>query len=652
MSLDRSVCDILARLAAAGTAREVAACLHGWVEEGRLRAFALWTLDNDTGPLRSLHAEGIDAAVSEWNVLPHDARSPLWRALDSGEGLLPAPMRADLAREGVEHWDIHVLRSPAGERLGVVLCGCPTAGVPEGTRIVLGALGAALARARRADADAVRSGLFAHVAELVSDGLIVATPDGAVPVYNPALARLTGWSPDDVRTHGWTNLVYPDPVVREDLQRGIVALMRGTPSEGIVRTLARKDGTEVSAAIWSRLVPHPSGFAPAMLGVFRDATGERLARKRAIWEESHAQLGKLAGGIAHEFNNLLAAIMGHADLVALRSDDPQVRSHAETILRSAERGADLSTQLLAFSGSGNTKTRAVSVATIVEQAAALFAPRVPPDVAFDHAIDASLPPVEADPGQLQQVLMNLLSNAIDAVGRRGAVAVSADLVPIPETARYRSPYATDDRTVRLRVRDDGPGFTADALANLFVPFFSGKDHGHGVGLPAVRGIVGAHGGAIDVSNDGGAIVDVYLPVSTRPELELPELLRDASGRGERIWIVDDQPAVLEFSRISLEAHGFDVRSFDGVPALRAALAALAPGAAPTVVVLDVVMPDGGGAAAWDALSTAGLYPRVVWTSGHTPDDVTLPEEGVFLQKPYTGADLAVVVHRLAGAGSR
>ncbi|MEZ4317894.1 MAG: ATP-binding protein [Myxococcota bacterium] len=647
---DTPACQVLVHLAAAATARQVAESLAGWVVSGQLQAIAVWTLDGRTGPLRPLHAEGVDASILEWKVLPGTQQSPLWRAIESGEDLVLTEVSEKLAATGVPHWRVVLLRGKAGNAVGVALCGLEGEEAPEHSETVFHTAGLALERAQHADRHAVFAGLFAHVAELTRDGVITATPDGAILAYNPALEKLAGWTPEEVRTHGWTNLVYPDPVVRDDLQRGIVALMMGTPSEGVVRTLACKDGTQLNAAIWSRLVPHPSGFPPAMIGVLRDVTSDRVARRRAIWEESHAQLGRLAGGIAHEFNNLLAAVMGHAEIVALLATDESIRSHADTIVRSAERGAELSTQLLAFSGSGNTRTDPVSIPSIVGQVAELFRARLLPGVTLDVSVTPGLPPIEADAGQIHQVLMNLLGNALDAVGPSGTLTLAADLAPIPEAVRYRSPHAPgpDDALVRLRLRDDGPGFSADALANLFVPFYSGKAQGHGVGLPAVRGIVGAHGGAIDVWNDSGAVIDVYLPVSTRPELTLPALLHDSPGHGEHVWLVDDQPAVLEFSTISLESRGYAVRGFATVAALREALTRdFEP---PGVVVLDVVMPDGGGPAALEALTDAGLAPAVVWTSGHTPDHVELPEDAAFLQKPYTGADLASVVNRALSRG--
>jgi len=647
-TVDTSVFTMLAKLAVARGANEVAEAIGDSVEAGLLAATIVWSLDSPEGPLRPLYAAGIEPDDIGWKPRPHSPKSALWRALELGQSRSLDTLPPELEATGVPYWSIHVLNDPDGTHIGVALCGRRSEDRPNGLDLVIKVLGPTLHRTLTSHRERARSEMLTHILELMSDGVIVATTDGDLLAYNPALEQMTGWTKADIKKFGWTNLVYPDPIVRADLQRGIVALVMGTPSEGVVRSLARKDGTELSAAIWSRLLSLPSNSAHILLGVIRDSTNEQIARRRAVWEESHAQLGRLAGGMAHEFNNLLAAIMGHADIIAMRTADANIQGHAQTILRSAERGADLSTQLLAFSGTNNSRTAAVPVHTLVEQAVDLFSPRVPEAVALRASIDAALPPVEVDASQIQQVLINILGNAVDALDGSGSITISADLAPIPQSVRYRSPHAPDSSVemARIRVRDDGPGFSPDALANLFVPFYSGKPQGHGVGLPAVRGLIGAHGGAIDVNNDPGAVIDFYLPISSRPELSLPTLMASVEGNAERVWLVDDQSSILEFAHITLESRGYAIRTFSTVASVSAALADLDPEEEPQVVVLDVIMPDGGGLAVYKQLIQADIPARIVWISGHTPDDVELPlSTPIFLQKPFSGADLAATVQR-------
>jgi PAS domain S-box-containing protein len=639
----------LAKLAAAAGTADLTRALTPWVDDGTLRALAIWHVDAERSLLRPLMARGLPER-SLLHAGPRTPESPLWSCVEAGREAAFEPLPPELAAIGVPRWTLLPLQA-GDSRVGVVLCGSD-ADLSADLRALFEHLGAIVQRVVHADRQRLRAELFDQAVPLLDDGLIVATPDGVVLAYNPALQRMTGWSIDEIRQHGWTNLVYPDPMVRAEIQRGIAALTLGRPSEGIVRTLRRRDGTDLRAAIWSRLVPDPAGGAPAMLGVLRDVTTEEAARKRAVREESESRLGRLAGGIAHEFNNLLCAMMGHAELVALTPGLPaSAAAHAETVVQGAQRGAHLSGQLLAFSGTANVRTRPTDLAAVVRQAVELWRPRLPAGVHVDLRIEP-VAPVEADANQVLQVLVNLLANAGDAIGATGRLRVELTSVPASTSVRYRAPTAPppDVPMARVRIADSGPGFSADALSHLFEPFYSGKDNGHGIGLAAARGIVAAHGGAFDVGRAEGAVVDVYLPSSRRPELALPDLVRGAEAHGERVWVVDDQPQVLEFTQISLEAHGYEVRVFDTVEGvLDAARDSTSP---PDVLVLDVVMPAGGGPAAWHGLHALGIDAAVVWISGHTPDALSLPDApGVFLQKPFTGRDLAAVIRRLLDTAS-
>lgn len=644
MPASSSLFRILSGIAGAWTARDQARELGRLVDEGSLAALVVWC--NGGGPLTQLHATA-GLPVEVLDVLAHGTASPVRAVLhDCGDRGLESPPPELLAIAPV--WTVLVLAGRAGNAVGALLVGSEGDGL-DGLEHLREPFALALERQLAQEAAVVRARLFEDLAGLVADGVIVATVDGEILLFNDAMESLSGWSIEEVRQHGWTTLAYPDPVERAEAQRAIAALTLGTPSKGVVREIARKDGTSFAARVWSRLEATPSGLAPLMLGVFRSTASER-ARMQAVWAASQSQVERLATGVAHEFNNLLAAIMGHADLIALYDVPEAARGHARTIVESATRGATISAQILALSGSAPTRPRPTDIGALLAEVVELVRPRLPDGIRVALAVEGPLPLVEADPGQIQQVLINLLTNAL-----RVAVAevrLLASTSSLPAQTRFRSP-ALDARqaVVRVRVRDDGPGFSADALEHLFTPFYSERTGGHGIGLPAVRGLVASHGGAVDVHNDGGAVVDVYLPASDRPELALPSLQPDA-GAGTTVWLVDDESAVLEFSRIALEAQGFTVRVFHSV---RTALAAIRGGEPlPDVAVLDVVMPEGGGPAVYQALEEAGHAGSVLWTSGHAPSDVDLPgSASFFLRKPYTGRTLARLVQgarRQAQAG--
>ncbi|MCB9685804.1 MAG: PAS domain S-box protein [Alphaproteobacteria bacterium] len=604
---------------------ELASALGEWVEAGFTTSVGLWRLRGDRTERVCVHG------------LPEDWRPPQppghpWSEL-SARGRVRAP--------GLRDHLLHLLRR-GDEVVGLVVLP-----VPFRPPALIPLIGETLGRCVDADAARQRATTLDELLALVSDGVIVASADGEMIGLSRSMSEAVGWTAEEIREHGWTNLVYPDPDVRADVQRGIAALVRGVPSEGVVRTLARKDGGEVRMAIWSRLVPNPAGGAPAMIGLMRDVTTAEDTRRRAAREEGLAQLGRIAGGIAHEYNNLLCAVMGHAELIGLTPGVPAgVERRAETILRSARRGAYLSSRLLAFTGTASARPAAVDLAQAVRQVVDLYTPRLPPDVRVVLDLEPNVPPGEVDPNLLQQALINLVVNAAEAMPEGGTIGIGVRADHLPADVRFRAADAppVGAAMVAVTVRDRGTGFSTEALERLFEPFFTSKKDGHGMGLPAVRNVAATHRGCVEVVNDDGAVITLWLPASTRPEVAMTRLLATGEGGAVRIWILDDQEAVLEFSRVSLEAEGHQVRTFSSVQQILGA-----EGEPPDLLVLDLQLPDGDGASVYHELRQRGVGARVLWSTGHTPESVVVPEDsGPVLQKPYTGVDLVAAVNRVVG----
>ena len=344
----------------------------------------------------------------------------------------------------------------------------------------------ALQRASRDDQDRWDAATLRTVLPLVSDGIMLVTTDGEVIHYNEAMESLMGWTRDEVQHEGWTNLVYVTDEERRAAQEAIAALVLGQPSTGTRRRLKRKDGSLVTAGIWSQPVPHPGGDAMGLLGLVRDETSQSEADQASSRHDQLARLGTVARQVAHDFNNLLCIIVGHADLIEARSSDPDALRYAAAQRRAVDKGAHLVRQLMASGGPVALRTRSIPLATVAKEAASLFSAHLPPEVHVE-VVDRGHPVVEADPHQLHHAIVNLLTNSHQAVGAQGSIQLVAQTRPLPADPLWRSEGgpATGDRMGCLEVRDDGPGLPeGPAQRQLFEPFFTTRDDGHGVGLSA------------------------------------------------------------------------------------------------------------------------------------------------------------------------
>ncbi len=407
---------------------------------------------------------------------------------------------------------------------------------------------------------------------------------------------------------------------------------------------------------WPESLPPAETLAAArqlgrMAGVAldRSRSAERLAhrereqRARDVREDNIARLGRLAGGIAHDFNNLLCAILGHAELLAMMSQEDGVQHRVDAIVEAASRGSRLANRLLVFAGSGTLNAEPVKVQRELRRLLRTWTETLPVGVHLTVALEGDVAPALVDAVQLRQGAENLLDNARDAVGDWGEIGLAVDVAPLPRDVRFVAPDGPSpgQHLVRLRVTDGGAGFSDEALAHLFEPYFSTRAGGHGLGLSAVQGIAQAHGGAVDVQNQEGAVVDLYLPLAE----PVDDGVVVTEAEGLLVWVVDDEPSLVELADIVLTRSGFRVRTFTDP---RAAVAAV-DDELPSALVLDVVMPHLRGPQLLATLRQAGVRAPVLFSSGYTPDTVDVGG-GAFLQKPYRPSKLVAAVQAMLSAG--
>jgi two-component system cell cycle sensor histidine kinase/response regulator CckA len=369
-------------------------------------------------------------------------------------------------------------------------------------------------------------------------------------------------------------------------------------------------------------------------------------------------IGQLAGGVAHDFNNLLTVINVHTDLLLEQLDkrDP-MRADIEEVARAAARAASLTRQLLAFSRKGVVQPQVLDLARVVEGVEPMLRRLIGEDVDFETTIKAPIEHVVADEGEIEQVLINLVVNARDAMPQGGRLKVTVENIVVGAALCLRHPTLKPGPNVLLCVSDSGMGMTSETMARAFEPFFTTKEPGRGtgLGLATVYGIVKQANGVITVDSapGSGTTFSVYLPVAK--DAEMPALpgaeRRSGSAQGETVLLVEDEDSVRKLARRVLESQGYTVlESINGEDALRLAADY---GGVIDLLLSDVVMPEMGGRLVAERLVATRPETAVLFMSGYTDDEILrrgLLERGQrLLQKPFTATALSHEVRSVLDA---
>jgi nitrogen-specific signal transduction histidine kinase/CheY-like chemotaxis protein len=381
-----------------------------------------------------------------------------------------------------------------------------------------------------------------------------------------------------------------------------------------------------------------------VLGVTNDVTERRRLEAELRQSQKMEAIGRLAGGVAHDFNNLLTAILGFGGslLDDVPADDPR-RQDLEDIVKAARRAAELTRQLLAFGRRQVLRPRVVDLNAIVANLHRLLDRVLGANIAVELALAPDLSAVEADPGQIEQVLLNLAVNGRDAMPNGGRLRIETANVPA-DSSRASGPAASGRPAVLLRVSDTGVGIAPEAMRWIFEPFFTTKEHGTGLGLAMVYGIIQQSGGSIEArSTPGqGTTFDCFLP-ATWSAVDPDEPARSIPpGHGSAtILVAEDEDAVRRLAARLLEAEGFHVLSAaTGAEALRLAESS---GRTVDLLLTDLSMPRMSGPELAEAMQQRRPGVRVAYMSGYPKDSLGrqgLPESSLpFLQKPFDRAAL-------------
>lgn len=475
---------------------------------------------------------------------------------------------------------------------------------------------------------------------LSDDGLVAAATTGELLQVNQRMEEICGWKAEELQRLGWFECLYPDPEARARAVLSVRAAFHGAPASGIPWRITHRNGHTIDLILHSRAV-FVEGQPAFVVGHLQDITAEQRIRQEAQRSERYEELGRLASAVAHDFNNLVAAVQGHAELL-IRRYEGEVAERASIIRETANRASTLTRQLVNFGREQAIWRVATDLEPVCTEILQSFQKTVS-SVSVKLEVTPGTPAVDLDAQAFGQLLTNLLLNAHDALGKDGHITVqistmSAPIHPLKSWGEVQANY------VRVRVYDNGHGIAPANKERIFEPFFTTRPAGHGLGLAVVARIAEAHQALIDVPElPMGTAIDVYLPISNRPAVILPQ--QDPEAGTERVWVVDDNVAVLDYLVTALEAFGYRVRRFEKAQDV---LAAIDAGEGYELLVSDISMPEMDGIELHYALKARGVRRPVLFCSGYSERAASVPtgRHVEFLQKPLSMRVLAQRVRRL------
>jgi len=437
----------------------------------------------------------------------------------------------------------------------------------------------------------------------------------------------------------------------EERRRLVAVLQAEGRVTGLELALRTRDGRAISARFWGELIT--VGGQRCLLSIAQDVTREQALQRQLAQAQKLESVGRLAGGVAHDFNNMLSVIQGHADLL-LRETDPTAPIHDDLleIRDAARRAAVVTRQLLAFARKQTVEPRVLDLNETVAGILKMLRRLIGEDIDLQWHPGFELRRVRIDPSQVDQLLANLCVNSRDAIAGVGRVSIQTANAALDEAFCGRHAGLTPGEYVRLTVTDDGSGIPTDALPHIFEPFYTTKETGRGtgLGLATVYGIVSQNGGAIEVESTPGqgATFSLYLPAVREAVAEPAAPAAAEVPRGsETVLLVEDEPAVLKLCTGMLEHLGYRVVAATG--AAEAVRLAARHGAEIKLLMTDVVMPDVSGRDLATMLTLGHPGLRCLFMSGYTSETVDRHAvDGAFIQKPFTPEELAVKVREALG----
>ncbi|MEH1773692.1 hybrid sensor histidine kinase/response regulator [Nostoc sp.] len=491
----------------------------------------------------------------------------------------------------------------------------------------------------------------AALLDVTTDAICVRDLNNQIIFWNKGAETLYGWQATEAWGKNASELLYDEP--SPEIEAALFQAISKGKWQGELTKLTKMNKEILVASRWS-LVCDEQGKPKSILTVDTDITEKKHLEAQLFRAQRLESIGTLASGIAHDLNNILTPILAGAQLLPLKFPDADQRTlHLLEILEiNAKRGADLVKQVLSFARGVEGKRITLQLKHLIMEVAKILKETFPKSIEISTDIPHDLWMVSGDSTQLHQVLMNLCVNARDAMPNGGTLSISAENLLIDENYARMNLEAKEGPYIVVTVSDSGVGIPKEMLDRIFEPFFTTKDvgQGTGLGLSTVLGIIKSHGGFVNVYSEpgSGTSFKVYLPAVGGMETLSPEDLPPQKGHGELILVVDDEAAIQEITRTSLEDHNYKILvASDGIEAI--ALYAQNKDKI-SAVLMDIMLPSLDGLTAIRTLRKINPQVRIIASSGLMSDNklsaVAAIGVNTFLSKPYTVNELLLSLQKV------
>lgn len=557
----------------------------------------------------------------------------------------------ELIRQGKPFDHEHRIRRPDGSTRWIWNRGFP---VRDEAGQLAYYVGVAQDITARKEAEAENARLVTAI-EQSAEAVVITNPQGAIEYVNPAFTRITGYSREEALGQNPRVLKSErqDPAFYLELWKTIT---QGETWRGELVN-RRKDGTLYTEQMSITPVRSARGEVTHFIATKRDVTERKSLEEQVRQATKMEAVGRLAGGVAHDFNNLLTIINGYAELlIDTFNADENVSIPLKEIKSAGERAASLTRQLLAFSRRQVLAPQVLNLNAVVSNLEKMLKRLIGEDIKLRTVLDPELGRVKADPGQIEQVIMNLAVNARDAMPHGGNLSIETGNVDLDENYARTHVTVKPGPHVMLAVGDTGLGMTPEVRARIFEPFFTTKEQGQGtgLGLATVYGIVKQSGGSIWVYSEPGqgTVFKIYLPVvgESVSSVQARAEVEDTTMGSETILVVEDEEGVRSMINLALASAGYKV--IETLDPERALATCAAYKGSIDLLLTDVVMPRLSGHVVAEKVTSMRPGIKVLYMSGYTDDAVVhhgvLSQDSPFIQKPFSPYALRKKIREVLG----